>query len=247
MYLKGFILIFMFHYVIGANITWIADRIFYNINDTSSLHRLNVNNQSNNIIEADFLVKIDSNGRFYEGSLNGNYQLLFSFHYPVTHANHTNSSIVFETSTNCIPAYATGPDVKNIIENTILPIGNREVTYMENYFRVQVSKYEQQSSTLRTQYNIKLYTINKLNFHIYAISIQTNRCEKARTIGLWNDASRWVQKRVPYSNDSIIIPVGAGVIQLTSNIRVKQLIVQDGLLIGASNQCPDNWTVSNDG
>lgn len=75
------------------------------------------------------------------------------------------------------------------------------------------------------------------------LTIGAEQCAPARTVGAWDDPSRWREGRVPTANDSVVFPLGSGVIVLSRDVAVGVLNVSAGSIVAHSTSCPEGWSV----
>lgn len=158
---------------------------------------------------------------------------------------------IINAVTPCLRLTAPFEDYTAMIASTLAgryPLSVGDDLTMNKLFSIHVEKYYENyvNSTTRglTGFAMEL-TAKKMNITHLSVDYLTSSCEKIRTVGYWHDAHRWSANRVPTSADTVIIPLGAGVIKLTEDTTISSLQMLDGLLVLQSSNCPPGWTTDN--
>ena len=226
----------------AASVSWTPDVFHF----TSSAHLLKSKVWSST-------VTVSANGPFYTQQTAGNFRLNitaygnFTFFYGVSDCISVTANTIQTTSIlNGINFAKFG----NFVNHPHIDYGY-EVSFPD-LFTVSVKKVANTSS-YTSSFLMTFTSINKaFDSSIHAMKINTTmlNCAPPLTVGNWNDHKRWTSNTVPTAKDNVTIPIGSGIIQLSSDVTVGSLTINDGTLIGHSTSCPDGWsidTISSDG
>lgn len=151
--------------------------------------------------------------------------------------------------TRCLSVLEDADKMENTISETVLGeypllpgddmlLGSLLQTRMVNFF-------DDFLSTNRSLYTFSLELTSRhqsREFYNVTIAHSTENCVPMRTVGSWDDNSRWQGGKAPETTDSVIIPSNSGVILLSQNVTVRDLSMLGGELRLFSSSCPSGWT-----
>lgn len=221
---------------------------------------LTIQSSTSSIVWKTDNIQFDSNMNHTAGSKTWKYNIHIKSNGPIYPVKTGHISFRFNISINNLPmvnAYTpclrlTAPfqDYTDILGSTIVgryPLSVGDDLPMSRVFAIEVQKYFENylNSTTRgiTGFSIKL--TSKMSVTSVTATYLTSQCEKIRTIGLWHDPHRWDLNRVPSSADDVLLPTGTGVIQVTEDITVSSLHINDGTLLLQQSNCPIGWSADN--
>lgn len=213
----------------ASQISWIPDTISY----LASI-------QANSHSSVQLAVSLSTNAPLYDEEPEGNFAIVIQM---------KQGSIDLYARTDCIPAVATAAQVRETLESTNIRYQSNKqpLDPVGKYYDITSTKYGNQSS-LHVLFQVTLSKWNNGSaLAVQAVAVNTTACATTRTVGLWDDASRWTDRHVPNATDSVSLPVGSGVVKLLSNVTVASLNISDGVIIAHSTQCPAGWTTSKHG
>lgn len=150
------------------------------------------------------------------------------------------------TTSSCIPLTATQEDVRSVVASTTLSQISNGTTYgytlSDILPTVKVQKYRQLVNTTALTLTF-MVTLDGKEMKDLVMYMRTAGCDTPRTIGDWDDPTKWHTGVVPTSTDKVWLPEAAGVIVLdsTKNVTIAGLTTNGGHIIGQHSVCPYGW------
>ena len=222
------ILLYIILFSSAAILTWRPD---------SFLHT--TSNPFHNLTKWELSFKVVANGEVYRED---------GGHFRIHLKANILKSMQIHGSSRCLGIYENGVDVVNALQTMQLYGSNSNEKINGQYFNFQVKKYGDGRirSSYLSQFIVSVQMQDSIDGnYILNVSSSLSDCARLRTVGDWADKTRWQESSVPISSDSVIFPIGSGVINLSVNLRIDSVTVNDATLVSHNSRCPSGWSISN--
>ena len=213
-------------------------------------------------------LTIQANGLIYN-QLKGKSLGHFRYHFHWSY-----NDLVWNGTSACIQIGLNGADIQELLSNTNIivykDLTEVSTTTVGELFNMKMKRF-QNVATFKTTYQMyidinptRIYALGNdtfihnqttpfapllrsVNFTIDSINIITHQCLTPQCVRKWNDNSTWVGSVVPTSDNSVHFPLKAGVVEVDNDIDIRQLIMENGILVGHLTSCPVGWSINPSG
>eukprot|EP01041_Mallomonas_annulata_P006890 gene6890-13968_t len=143
--------------------------------------------------------------------------------------------------TNCINIMEASSRIISVIGSSVL-YGSHGALHLNlsDLVHIYVRRYGSGRGYPNFSSSLDLEFSSSVLMNISA-EVSTAGCAAPRTIREWTKPDSWVEGVVPNSSMDVIIPPGAGGIDIRENLTARSLHMAGGLLLGETTLCPTGW------
>jgi hypothetical protein len=150
----------------------------------------------------------------------------------------------FNGTSECFEIGAGVPPVLSLLQSTQVHFSSSSPPALSlgDHLNISVKRTGdgKAETNFQTAYNI---TFSSPLLSSITTEIHTTGCTPLATVALWSDANNWSGGLVPDSHSAVLLPQGAGFIQLTSNVQVTSLEMRGGHILADNSPCPSGWSL----
>jgi hypothetical protein len=225
----------------AAVFNWIDD----NINVTTSL-------STNYALQQTlFNVRVTANGVIFTEQTG---------HYHVA-INYTSAQgFGYFARSECVDLSSPGEQINSVLKRTQLykltkdrgtavvdtepafPLSKLYITSVKRHFHNYTSSHKRFDTTFEVLFGRRKNITETLH-----VALDSTGCSKPRTIGYWDDTTRWAGGAVPGSTDTVNIHPGAGVVRVSRNVTVAALNMAGGHILNYDTYCAYGWSAEPEG
>lgn len=183
------------------------------------------------------------------GASLGHFRYIFDWSY---------NGLSYYGATECIQIGANVKDILPAIYETEMWVAQNETVISRTNMSVLVGQINSpqgvmglkkfyDTETFKTAYTFTVRNRGNINMAEGSIRFNRDNCTTPRIVRRWMDASTWASGYVPGATDGVTLTEKAGVLELGEDIRIRQLKMAGGSIVGHKTACPEGWSVSPDG
>jgi hypothetical protein len=144
--------------------------------------------------------------------------------------------VVYEGTSGCFSTYSEAKSITSIVASTALS-ADKQLTDLAD---VRAQTYGQHVSDYHR--TIVLEFDSWKSAAAIEISLNASACTELVTLARWNDPSQWDGDEVPDELADVVLPHGAGMIQLDRDVQIASLRMEDGTLLMHRTDCQPGWS-----